>query len=280
MLEPPPEPEPCCLEAVALEDLEALEPPSEPEPHRLEAVALEQQVKEIPLLQKRELEPEWAPAVVALESLMERLEIQALGWVLALALEELVVLVVIQALVAVVYPILVAIQVLELEWAPAAGEFPLESLALEQALELESLALEAVVHLDWTKSWRSSWTPRWQWWWWRSSPGGPPGAPPGAGNPPGGGGAPAPAFALNLARAMDGQVLDYNSKAHKAIYDEAVRSIYAATRDRYNLMASTMQVFLTLLALKFTRISNAVFTVLGGPLTSLDGRFTLAQMRA
>jgi hypothetical protein len=40
-----------------------------------------------------------------------------------------------------------------------------------------------------------------------------------------------------------------------------------------------MQVF-TLLALKFTRISNAVFNVLGGPLISLHGRFTLAQMRA
>lgn len=74
-------------------------------------------------------------------------------------------------------------------------------------------------------------------------------------------------------------MLDYTIKVHKAIYDESVRSIYAATSDRYNLLASTMQVFLTLLAFKFTRISNAVFNVLGGLLTLRHGRFSLAQMR-
>jgi hypothetical protein len=41
-----------------------------------------------------------------------------------------------------------------------------------------------------------------------------------------------------------------------------------------------MQVLLTLLALRFTRISNAAFNALGGPIPSIHGRFTLDQMRA
>ena len=69
-------------------------------------------------------------------------------------------------------------------------------------------------------------------------------------------------------------------KAHKAIYDESVRSLYASATERFNLLVSTMQVPLTLLALRFAKISNAAFNALGGPLTSLHGQFTLDQMRA
>ena len=108
-------------------------------------------------------------------------------------------------------------------------------------------------------------------------PGGPPGAPPG--HPPGGGGGAAP-FALNPTRAMDGQVLDYTVKAHRSVYEESVRSLYASAAERFNLVASTIQVLLTLLALRFTRISNMAFNALGGPLTSLHGQFSLDQMRA
>jgi hypothetical protein len=79
---------------------------------------------------------------------------------------------------------------------------------------------------------------------------------------------------------MDGQVLDYTVKAHKAIYDESVKSLYATATERFNLVATTMQVLLTLLALRFARISNAAFNALGGPITSLHGQFTLDQMRA
>ena len=69
-------------------------------------------------------------------------------------------------------------------------------------------------------------------------------------------------------------------KAHKAIYDESVKSLYATATERFNLVATTMQVLLTLLALRFARIGNAAFNALGGPITSLHGQFTLEQMRA
>ena len=77
--------------------------------------------------------------------------------------------------------------------------------------------------------------------------GGPP--PPGGGGaiPPGGnpaGGNPAGVFALTPAATAAGTVLDFSIKHHRGIYEKAIKSLFADTKERFNLEPSKVQNFL------------------------------------
>jgi hypothetical protein len=89
------------------------------------------------------------------------------------------------------------------------------------------------------------------------------------------GGAVVPGSALNPDSAMGNVILDYYNKAHKWIYEQTIKSLSSDPKDRFDLQATMIQIFLTLISIRLQVVGNLVLNVLGRNLCHCHGEFTL-----